>query len=345
MDKKTMYIAVGIIAIIVIAAVGATLVLNNNGSINPEKNAKIVLLKKTSSSPTFSPMDKAAVYNGSYPLSRYLYLYTDGIPNSTSSIYKWLDYVLNTSTGQKQVQDAGFYPLQTVDLSAMRAQLTMGNTNSLTGSFKEGGSTTMAELTNLWAAGFKNATGITVTVSLGGSGTGIANFINHAIDVAQSSRVMSAQERTNAAAAGINVTEWKVAVDGIAILVFKDNPVNVLTLPQLEGIFNGTYTNWNQVGGNDQSISLFGRDSASGTYASFKDLVLVKKENYASSMLQFNSNALIVPEVENNAGGVGYVGIGYAKEATGTAAQTLLTSFVAMATPLQELDFVMGNGP
>jgi phosphate transport system substrate-binding protein len=126
---------------------------------------------------------------------------------------------------------------------------------------------------------------------------------------------MTADEKAKAIANGINPVEWKVAVDGIAIVVYNDNPVDTLTLTQLEGIFNGTFTNWNQVGGNDQTISLYGRDSASGSYASFKDLVLVKKENYSSSMLQFNSNALIVPEVENSVGGIGYIGIGYAKEA------------------------------
>lgn len=338
MEKKMMYIAVGVVAIVILAAVGAALVLNN-GSSNPEKEAKIVLLKKTSTSPAYSPMDQAAVYNGSYSLARFLYLYTDGIPNSTSSLYKWLSYVLNSTTGQQQVLDSGFYPLQTSDLNAMRLQLTHGNTNSLTGDFKEGGSTTMAELSNLWAAGFKTATGISVTVSLGGSGTGIANFINHVVDVAQASRTITTAERASATAAGINVTEWKVAVDGIAIIVSKENPVTVLTLPQLEGIFNGTYTNWNQVGGNDHSISLFGRDSASGTYASFKDLVLKQKENYSSAMQQFNSNALIVPEVENNEGGVGYVGIGYAKEATeGTAINAPLTLVTEMAAPLLKLE-------
>ncbi|MDD1743321.1 MAG: substrate-binding domain-containing protein [Methanomassiliicoccales archaeon] len=336
MEKKTMYIAVGIIAIVIIAAVGAALVLGDKGS-NNEPQAKIVLLKKTSSSIAYSPLDAAAVYNGSYPLSRYLYLYTDGIPNSTSSVYRWISYVLNSTTGQQNVENAGFYPLQSSDLQAMRLQLTHGNTNRVTGDFTEGGSTTLGEVSLLWAAGFKNATGITVTITLGGSGTGIASFINHEVDVAQSSRAMKTQERADAAAAGINVTEWKVAVDGIALLVHKDNPITVLTLTQLEGIFNGTFTNWNQVGGNDEPMSLFGRDSASGTYASFKDLVLTHAEDYATSMQQASSNALIVPEVENNAGGIGYVGIGYAKEATGTAAESSSTLVLEMMAPFQEL--------
>jgi phosphate transport system substrate-binding protein len=320
MEKKNMYLAILVVVVIIVAAIGAALVLNKPGA--EETNAKVVLLKKTDGSAAYSPLNQAAVYNGSYPLSRYLYLYTDGVPVNSSSIHAWLNFVLDANTGQSLVQDAGFYPLQSPDLNAMKAQLALTNKTGPIGDFKEGGSTTLAELSNLWAAAFESSTEIKVTISLGGSGTGISNFINHVVDVAQASRAMTSQERANAAEAGINVTEWKVAVDGISIIINHDNPVTTLTLTQLEGIFNGTYTNWQQVGGNNVAIGLFGRDGVSGTYASFKDLVLTQKENYSSTMLQFNSNALIVPEVENSAGGVGYVGIGYAKEASGTDAQT-----------------------
>jgi phosphate transport system substrate-binding protein len=328
MEKKNMYLAIAAVVVIIVAAIGAALVLGNGGAKAQDTSANIVLLKRTSDSAAYSPLDRTAVYNGTYPLSRYLYLYTDGIPSPGSSTYKWLDFVLN-STGQSLVNDAGFYELQPSDLAAMKAQLANANTVGLAGNFKEGGSTTLAELSNLWATGFESETGIKVTISLGGSGTGISNFINHVIDIAQSSRAMTAQERNSAAGAGINVTEWKVAVDGISIIVNHNNPVTTLTLAQLEGIFNGTITNWQQVGGSNQAVSLYGRDGASGTYASFRDLVLTHKENYSQSMLQFNSNALIVPEVENNAGGIGYVGIGYAKEAAGTTSATPLISGTA----------------
>jgi len=179
----------------------------------------------------------------------------------------------------------------------------------------ESGSTTMAEVAALWATEFKNETGIKVTVDTPGSGTGITNFIQGKADIAQCSRAMKQSEKDQAAASGMTVTEWKVAVDGLAIITNKDNPVTSLSVTQLKGIYNGTITNWNQVGGNDQAIVLYGRDSASGSYASFKDMVL-GSDNYSASMQQFNSNALIVPEVENNAGGIGYVGVGYAKEAS-----------------------------
>jgi phosphate transport system substrate-binding protein len=189
-----------------------------------------------------------------------------------------------------------------------------GNSSTPEG-ISESGSTTMAEVAALWASEFKSETGIKVTIDTPGSGTGITNFIQGKADIAQCSRAMKQSEKDQASANNINVTEWKVAVDGLAIITNKNNPVASLSIDQLKGIYNGTITNWNQVGGNDQSIVLYGRDSASGSYASFKDMVL-GTDNYASSMQQFNTNALIVPEVENNVGGIGYVGVGYAKEAS-----------------------------
>ena len=318
MEKKNMYLVVVAVIIVIIAAIGAALVLSNPSG-TQQNNANILLLKKTSDSPAYSPVDEAAVYNNSYPLARYLYLYTDGVPYTNSSVHTWLAFVLNSTTGQTLVSNAGFYPLQTADLIAMKAQLNNTNKTGPTGNFKEGGSTTLEQVSNLWAADFLNDTGIQVTISLGGSGTGISNFINHVVDVAQSSRAMTAGERASAAANGINVTEWKVAVDGITIITNHDNPVTTLTMSQLEGIFNGTYTNWQQVGGNNVPITLFGRDSASGTYSSFQSLVLVHKDNYSASMQQANSNALIPPEVLSNVGGIGYVGLGYALEASGAS--------------------------
>lgn len=229
MEKKNMYLVVVAVIIVIIAAIGAALVLSNPSG-TQQNNANILLLKKTSDSPAYSPVDEAAVYNNSYPLARYLYLYTDGVPYTNSSVHTWLAFVLNSTTGQTLVSNAGFYPLQTADLIAMKAQLNNTNKTGPTGNFKEGGSTTLEQVSNLWAADFLNDTGIQVTISLGGSGTGISNFINHVVDVAQSSRAMTAGERASAAANGINVTEWKVAVDGITIITNHDNPVTTLTM-------------------------------------------------------------------------------------------------------------------
>jgi phosphate transport system substrate-binding protein len=150
-----------------------------------------------------------------------------------------------------------------------------------------------------------------VEVSGGGSSTGITALINKQVDMAQSSRQIKASEIASAQAAGVNPVEFKVAIDGIAIITHQNNPVDVLTVEQLRGIYNGTITNWNQVGGADRSITLYGRQSTSGTYEFFWEHVL-KKENYSSSMNMLSGNSAIVAAVQGDQGGVGYVGIGYA---------------------------------
>jgi phosphate transport system substrate-binding protein len=310
MEKKMMYLAVAVVAVIVIAAVGAAALMGNTGT--KDEGTKIVLLKRTSTSQAYSPLDKEAVYNGSYPLARYLYLYTNGIPNG--SVYAWLNWILTADKGQSHAEDAGYYALPTNILTVMRAQLDPTNhTGSNTGAVAEKGSDTMYELCVLWSQKFKNETGITVGIAGGGSGTGITAFIQKQVDIAQASRQMKQSEISQAIANGVNPVEWKVAMDGIAIIVEKSNPITVLTMDQLAKIYKGNFTNWNEVGGSNKDIVLYGRNSASGTYAYFQEVALANKP-YASSMQQFAGNSQIVVQVTQNSGGIGYVGIGYAKQ-------------------------------
>ena len=179
------------------------------------------------------------------------------------------------------------------------------------------GSDTMLELAVAWAEDFgADEQNITVEVSGGGSGTGISALIAKQVNIAQSSRQMKASEIDQAHAAGVNPVEFKVAIDGIAIITHQSNTASVLTTEQLRGIYNGTITNWNQVGGPDKAIALYGRQSTSGTYAYFQEHVLLNGA-YASSMNQMTGNAAIVQAVQLNEGGIGYVGIGYVESATG----------------------------
>jgi phosphate transport system substrate-binding protein len=127
---------------------------------------------------------------------------------------------------------------------------------------------------------------------------------------------MKTSEIDQAHAAGVNPVEFKVAIDGIAIITHESNTVTVLTTAQLRGIYNGTITNWNQVGGPDRSIALYGRQSTSGTYAYFQEHVL-KNGAYSPSMNGMTGNAAIVAAVQINEGAIGYVGIGYVESATG----------------------------
>ncbi|MDH7507880.1 MAG: PstS family phosphate ABC transporter substrate-binding protein [Methanomassiliicoccales archaeon] len=182
---------------------------------------------------------------------------------------------------------------------------------------KQKGSDTMLELCQVWAERFhEDHKSISVIVSGGGSGTGITALISKNIDVAQASRQIKQSEIDQAIAAGVTPVEFRVAIDGIAIIVHPSNPITNLTLDQLRGIFNGTYTNWKQIGGHDRAIVAYGRQSTSGTYAFFQEHVL-KNEDYRTDMQQLTGNSAIVTAVSNDVGGIGYVGIGYAEKASG----------------------------
>ncbi len=205
-------------------------------------------------------------------------------------------------------------------VASVAAALTMNNSSSKTKTkVSEIGSDTMLELMQLTAEDF-NAGSTTASVSItgGGSGVGITKLIEGSTDVAQASRAMTEAEKQNAISHGVDPVEFKVAIDGIAIITNKDNSVTELTLDQLANIYNGTYTNWNQVGGADRAIVLYGRQPTSGTYQYFEEVVLKKGKvggsDYAASMKQQTGNQQILSQVEQDAGAIGYVGVGYAKQ-------------------------------
>ena len=177
---------------------------------------------------------------------------------------------------------------------------------------KQKGSDTLLELCQIWAEDYMALNeNVEVEVSGGGSSTGITALINGQVDVAQASRQIKSTEIASAQAAGFTPVEFKVAVDGIAIIVHTGNAVDTLTVEQLRGIYNGSITNWNQVGGADRAITLYRRQSTSGTYEFFWEHVL-KKENYSLGMNMLSGNSAIVAAVAGDQGGIGYVGIGYA---------------------------------
>ena len=259
---------------------------------------------------SYSPLENPE----EYPITRPLYIYTDGVPAENSSLYRWLEYIYSDD-GQRYVKNAGFYPVTSEVKNKMEIQLNSGtiNNNYGNGEITQSGSTTLGDLATLWANDFQEKYGIKVLLNTPGSGTGITNLINGFVDAAQSSRDIKEIELESAKSNNVNIIEWIVAYDALAIVVHKDNPVTNITLEDLKGIYNGTYTNWSELGGYDCPIVLYGRDSASGSYDYFKEAIL-DGESYSIKMQQFSSNALIVAEVENNLGGIGYVGVGYAEE-------------------------------
>jgi len=179
------------------------------------------------------------------------------------------------------------------------------------------GSDTMVNLGQAWAEAFmKENPDVSVSVTGGGSGTGIAALINGTTDVAECSRAMTPEEIQQAKAQGRNPNEIQVAWDGIAVIVNPGSPVPQLTIDQLADIFTGKVTNWKQVGGANAKIVILSREVNSGTHVYFKEHVLQKgdktsKADYATAALLMPSSQAIHDEVAQNLQAIGYVGLGY----------------------------------
>jgi phosphate transport system substrate-binding protein len=156
------------------------------------------------------------------------------------------------------------------------------------------------------------------SVTGGGSGTGISDLINQTNDMAMSSRPMSDAEIQQAKDGGVEAVPICFAFDGVAVIVNENNPVQELTLEQIGKIYAGEITNWSEVGGNNAPISLYGRQSTSGTYVFFRDLVV--KGDYSPTMQNMPGTSQIVEGVRADETGIGYSAIGYVKGATGIRA-------------------------
>lgn len=157
--------------------------------------------------------------------------------------------------------------------------------------------------------------GTSIAVTGGGSGTGIAGLINNRCDIANSSRGIKASEVDDANKKGVDPKRVVVAIDALSIVVNAQNPVSQLTVDQIGKIYRGEVKNWNEIGGNDIPVSLYGRQSNSGTYDFMKENVMFGE--YSPNLKSMNGNAQIIEAIKQDASGIGYVGVGYAKEATG----------------------------
>jgi len=177
------------------------------------------------------------------------------------------------------------------------------------------GSDTMVHLMSAWAEVFmeKNPD-IDVSVTGGGSGTGIAAMLNGTTDICAASRKIKDKEIQLAEQKKIAPVETVVARDGIAVITNPGNPVKELTMLQLNEIYTGTSTSWIDVGGVPEKIVLLSRDNSSGTYVFFQEKVL-EKEDYAVSARLMPASSAIVQSVSDDKWSIGYVGLGYALEA------------------------------
>ena len=176
------------------------------------------------------------------------------------------------------------------------------------------GSDTLINLVQKLAESFmeKNP-GKYIAITGGGSGTGIAALINGRCDIADASRLMKPKEIAQANERGVDPKRVVIAMDGLSVITNLKNPVAKLTMDEIGKIFRGEFTNWKEVGGNDVAITLYGRQSNSGTFVFFRSAVL--KGDYSQRMNRMNGNAQIVEAIKQDISGIGYVGVGYVKGA------------------------------
>src|SRR5882762_5739188 len=154
--------------------------------------------------------------------------------------------------------------------------------------------------------------GTTFDIAAEGSTTGIAAIIDGTAQIGMSSRRAKPAEISAASGKGVNMKPTIVAYDGIAVIVNSANPVKTMTKKQVEQIFAGDVGDWSAVGGSGGKISIYTRNTSSGTYSEFKELAM-KKRDYAGGSQKMAGNEQIAAEVGKNPNGVGYVGMAYTK--------------------------------
>jgi len=179
------------------------------------------------------------------------------------------------------------------------------------------GSDTMVHLVSAWAEAYMQRHPATeISVTGGGSGTGFAALLNGTTDLCAASREMMPKERELAEVRGIEPVSRLVARDGIVVIVHPSNTVKSLTVEQIRKIFIGAYNNWQEVGGPDQHIVVYSRDSSSGTFVYFQEHVLLRRDFRRDARL-LPATSAIVQSVAEDEGAIGYVGLGYARQSAG----------------------------
>lgn len=179
------------------------------------------------------------------------------------------------------------------------------------------GSDTIVNLALAWAERYQVIhPEVRISVTGGGTGTGMTGMINGTVDIANASRQIKDEEVEAARAQGIEPEEHVIARDAIAVIVNPDNPVQQLTMQQVSKIFRGEINNWKAVGGEDRPIVRVSRETNSGTHVYFLEdvLRLGNKEDeaiFATDTLLLPSSEGIISEVGDNPNAIGYDGLGY----------------------------------
>ncbi|MCW3083356.1 MAG: phosphate transporter substrate-binding protein [Bacteroidetes bacterium] len=156
----------------------------------------------------------------------------------------------------------------------------------------------------------KKDTTASVTVVGGGSGVGITALVDGTTDIAMASRDLKTEEKLKFTEQKKDIQQITIAFDALSVVVNPENKVSQLTREQLEKIYTGEITNWKEVGGANEKIVAYSRESSSGTFEFFKEHVMNKK-NYATTVLSMPATGAIVQSVSQTKGAIGYIGLAY----------------------------------
>src|SRR5215208_5699586 len=179
------------------------------------------------------------------------------------------------------------------------------------------GSDTIVNLALAWAEKYQaEHPEVRISVTGGGSGTGMASLINKTVDIANASRKIKDEEMAEAKSNGVDPVEHIIARDAIAVIVNPENPVSQLTLKQISDMYSGKISNWSEVGGDDRPIVRLSRETNSGTHVYFLETVLrlgnsKDKTLFSMDTLLLPSSEGIIAEVRQNQNAIGYDGLGY----------------------------------
>jgi len=197
------------------------------------------------------------------------------------------------------------------------ASSSQGSSDSPAAYIENKGSDTIVNLALAWAERYQSEhPDVRISVTGGGSGTGLAALVNGTVDIANASRQIKAEEVAQAQANGIQPVEHIIARDAIAVIVNPENSVSELTLQQISDIYSGQINNWKEVGGDDRPIVRLSRETNSGTHVYFLETVLrlgnkEDKTLFSMDTLLLPSSEGIISEVRDNPNAIGYDGLGY----------------------------------
>jgi len=170
----------------------------------------------------------------------------------------------------------------------------INNEGQQSGYIDNKGSDTIVNLALAWAEKYQTLhPDVRISVTGGGSGTGLTGLINKSVDIANASRQIKEEEIESARSIGLNPQEFVIARDAIAVIVNPENPVDHLTLMQLSAIYRGEINNWQEVGGEDRPIVRLSRETNSGTHVFFLETV-VRLGNSEDKTI-FSANTLLLP--------------------------------------------------